>query len=310
MRILLLGGTGFIGSRVVEPLLRAGHEVAVVHRGQHPVPSGSVSLLADRRESGSLTVALGTFNPEALIDLIAYTVADVDQVLPALPGQLHRLTLISSGDVYAAYGAFLGQEPPAPSAGPAPESGALRRGRYPYRNQAPFPDDVLHDYDKILVEERYRDRSPVPVTTLRLPMVYGPGDPHYRVAAEITRLRNAPRGVLELHPDEAAWRCTRGYADDVAAAIALATTHSKALGRTYNVGEPDALTTREWLAAIARAIESPTIIRESPTAVPSLPANWTVSVVSATGRIRRELRYLEPVGRVDGVRRTARAATA
>jgi nucleoside-diphosphate-sugar epimerase len=308
MRILLLGGSGFIGSRVAEHLLLSGHEVAVVHRGGRPVPPGSVSLLADCRESGRLTTALATFHPEALIDLIAYAVTDVDRVLAALTGQLRRLTLISSGDVYSAYGAFLGQEPPPPNAEPAPESGALRRSRYPYRTQASSPDDVRHDYDKILVEERYRDRSPAPVTTLRLPMVYGPGDPHQRVAADIARLRDAPGGVLELYPDEAAWRCTRGYADDVAAAIALATTHPEALGRTYNVGELDALTTREWLAAIAQAIEAPTVIRESPTALPSLPANWTLSVLSATDRIRRELGYVEPVGRVEAVRRTARAA--
>jgi nucleoside-diphosphate-sugar epimerase len=310
MRVLLLGGTGFIGRRVVEHLLLTKHEVAVVHRGRQPVPPGSVSLLVDGRELRPLTAALAAFDPEAVIDMIAYTVADVTRILPALPGGLRRLTLISSGDVYAAYGAFLEQEPPPTNPEPASEDGALRRSRYPYRSRAPAPDDMLHDYDKILVEQRYRDGSTAPVTMLRLPMVYGPDDPHQRVAADLRRLRDAPDGLLQLHPLEAAWRCTRGYLDDVAAAIALATTHSEALGRTYNLGEPDALTTQEWLAEIAQAAELDIAIRTSGAALPSQPANWTVPVVSATDRIRRELGFLELVGRAEGLRRTVRAAAA
>jgi nucleoside-diphosphate-sugar epimerase len=153
------------------------------------------------------------------------------------------------------------------------------------------------------VEDRYRELSPVPVTTLRLPMVYGPGDPQQRVATDLRRLRDAPGGLLQLHPAEAAWRCTRGYVDDVAAAIVLATAHPAALGRTYNLGEPDALTTQEWLSAIAQAAGVPTVIQASPTAVPSHQANWAVSVVSATHRIRTELGYVEPVGRAEGLRR-------
>jgi nucleoside-diphosphate-sugar epimerase len=310
MRILLLGGTGYIGSRVAEQFLSAGHQVAVVHRGRQSVPPGSVSLIVDRREPGLLTAALAGFHPEALIDMIAYTVTDVDGVLPALPEQLRRVTLISSGDVYQAYGAFLGLEPPPSSPGPAAEGGLLRRSRYPYRGQARSPDDLLHGYDKILVEERYRDHLSVPVTTLRLPMVYGPGDPHQRVAGDLCRLRDAPGGLLQLHPAEAAWRCTRGYVDDVAAAIALATVHPGALGKTYNVGELDPLTTQEWLAAIAQAFDVPAAIRSNPSVAPSHPADWTVSVVSATGLIRNELGYVEPVGRAKGLRRTARAAAA
>ncbi len=273
------------------------------------MPPGSVSFLLDRRDQSRLTAALATFHPEALIDMIAYTVTDVDVLLPALTQQLRHVTLISSGDVYQAYGAFLRLEPPPSSPGPAPEAGELRRSRYPYRSRALSPDDLLHDYDKILVEERYRDHSPVPVTTLRLPMVYGPGDPHGRVAANVRRLRDAPEG-LYLNSAEAAWRCTRGYVDDVAAAIAVATVHPDALGRTYNIGESDALTTQEWLTALAQAFDLPATIHPSPMIAPSHPADWSVSVVSATSRIRTELAFVEPVGRTTGLRRCVSVAAA
>jgi nucleoside-diphosphate-sugar epimerase len=241
----------------------------------------------------------------------AYASGDVDQAGAALDGPLQRVTVISSGDVYATYGAFLGQEPPPPDpTAPIPETGALRSGRYPYRAQASGPDDLRHDYDKILVEAGYRARSPVPVTVLRLPIVYGPGDPHRRVATDLARLRDAPGGVLELHPQEAAWRCTRGYVDDVAAAIGLATTHPQALGQTYNLGEPDALSTREWLGAISQLGGIATEVRETPAAAPSLPVRWTVSLTVRTDRIRAELGYVEPIGRAEGLPRTVRAAAA
>lgn len=308
MRIVLLGSTGFIGAHVAEHLLLAGHAVAVVHRGHRPVPADAVSLIADRGEPGPLCAALETFRPDALVDMIAYTAADADQVLAVLPSQLRRLTVVSSGDVYASYGAFLGHEPPPQSPDPSPETGTLRGGRYPYRAQSTSPADVRYGYDKILVEERYRGRSPVSVTILRLPMVYGPDDPNQRVAQAMARLRDATGGVLEIHPEEAAWRCTRGYVLDVAAAIALATTHPAALGRIYNVGEQDPWTTRRWLESIARCMQSSTAVRESPDAAPAFPACWSVSVVAATDRIRMELGYVEPVGRTEGIRRSVEAA--
>jgi nucleoside-diphosphate-sugar epimerase len=304
MRLLLIGGTGFIGARVAEQLLREGHQVAVVHRGrQRPAP-GTLSIVVDRRDSEALARVTATFEPDGIIDLIAFSVADVDQALAALPRRLVRLTVISSGDVYAAYGAFRGLEPPPPDLDAATEDSALRRSRYPYRAHRATSGDFLHDYDKILVEERYRLGSPAPVTILRLPMVYGCRDPHRRVGADVERLRAAPGGVLTLHPAEAEWRCTRGYVEDVARAIGLATTHPRALGRTYNVGEQDALTTAAWLTAMADAIGSPTRIVSVPSASPSQPADWSMPVVTTSDRIRRELGYAEPVGRAEGLRRS------
>jgi nucleoside-diphosphate-sugar epimerase len=304
MRLLLLGGTGFIGGRVAEQLLRDGHEVAVVHRGRQAPPRGAVSLIVNREDTDPLAEALAAFRPTAIVDMIAYTVRDAERLLAALPAGLQSLTVISSGDVYAAYGAFRGLDLRPEQPGPASEDDALRRSRYPYRSDATPGDELLHDYDKILVEERYQRESPVPVTILRLPMVYGPGDPHGRLDAEVARLRGAPGGVLELHPDEAGWRCTRGYVEDVALAVGLAATHPGAAGRTYNVGEAEALTTVEWLTSIATAIGSHARIVSTGSAAPSQSVDWSVPVITATDRIRRELGFVELVGRPEGLRRT------
>ena len=304
MRIVLVGGTGFIGARLAGQLLAAGHAVAVIHGGRHRVPPRAHSLIADRRDPASLRTALADFRPEALVDLIAYTVGDVEELVPVLPESLGVLTLISSGDVYQSYGAFLDLEPAASFTQSATEDSPLRRSRYPYRAQAATPGDMLHDYDKILVESRYRELSPVPITTVRLPMVYGPGDPQGRVSGDLRRLREAPGGVLQVDPVEARWRCTRGYVEDVAGAIALATVHPAARGQTYNVGEEDAPTVEEWLTAISRASGVPTRVRADGGVRPSGHQDWTVSLVTRTDRIRQELGYVEPIGRTEALNRT------
>ena len=141
----------------------------------------------------------------------------------------------------------------------------------------------------------------VPVAVLRLPMVYGPGDPQERVAGPLARLSGG--GTVRLNAAESAWRCTRGYVEDIAAGIALAAVH-EAAGGTYNLGEPEALSEREWLEAIATAAAIDCEVIADPEVAPSLAANWEVSLVSETGRIRSELGYREPIGRLEGLRRS------
>jgi nucleoside-diphosphate-sugar epimerase len=303
----VLGGTGFIGRHVVAGFCRKGLEVAALHRGRTPVPPGCESLIADRREPTSLAAAIAGYRPDVLVDMLGYAERDAMTLAGALPPRLGRLVVVSSGDVYATYGAFLGHEPPPATAGPINEQGALRSHHFPYRNQADHADDLRYDYDKILVEKKLRELAPCPVTIVRLPMVYGPGDPQRRVQAEVERFQ-AHAGDRTLSAAEAAWRCTRGFVEDVADAIVLAGFAPGAAGQTYNVGEPDALSQREWLELIGRAAGWPGRVLSDPGTPPSMPADWSVSLVTSTLRIREQLGYSEAVGREEGVRRTVRTA--
>jgi nucleoside-diphosphate-sugar epimerase len=80
---------------------------------------------------------------------------------------------------------------------PAPrQDRALRAQRFPYRAQAASPADFRYSYEKILVEESFGTHSPVPVTVLRLPMVYGPGDAQERASGRSTAACVAPRDPL------------------------------------------------------------------------------------------------------------------
>jgi nucleoside-diphosphate-sugar epimerase len=305
MRITLLGGTGFIGHHVTSWLVEAGQDVSVIHRGQTPARLPGVrSLIADRHDPSLLRHTLSAAAPAVLIDMTAYSGDDMSRLLAALPTSLERLVLISSGDVYWTYATFLGLDSALPPARPLDEDAPLREQRYPYRPRANDPDDLLYQYDKIEVERVARSDAGVPVTILRLPMVYGPGDRQQRVGGYLERFRTGVE-LLRLNAAEAAWRCTRGYVEDVAWAIQLAALDPRAAGEIFNLGETDALSQAEWVRAIATAADWRGRVIPDPAEPPTLAANWEIPLLANSGRIRRVLGFHERVGRDEGLRRTS-----
>jgi nucleoside-diphosphate-sugar epimerase len=173
---------------------------------------------------------------------------------------------------------------------------------FPYRRHARGPEDLLYSYEKILVERAANAWTQGATTVLRLPMVYGPNDRQRRVARYVDRLRGAV-GRMRLNAAEASWRCTRGYVEDVAAAISLAALNEAAAGHVFNLGERETLTELEWVRAIATAIGWDGELLGDPGVPPSQKANWNADLIVDTGRIRNLLRYDEFVGPEEALRR-------
>lgn len=75
MKIVALGGTGFLSSAVVDAARAAGHDVVVVSRGDSGTPPEGVAWLrADRDDAGALGAAVADVHPDAVIDSCGYTV--------------------------------------------------------------------------------------------------------------------------------------------------------------------------------------------------------------------------------------------
>lgn len=97
MRLLVLGGTIFLGRAVVDAALARGHDVAILHRGRHPAhrPGDVEELLADR--DGGLDV-LGGRTFDAVVDSCGYVPRVVADSAERLAGAHH--TFVSSISVY------------------------------------------------------------------------------------------------------------------------------------------------------------------------------------------------------------------
>jgi nucleoside-diphosphate-sugar epimerase len=305
MRILLLGGTRFIGPCLAERLTTLGHEVAVFHRGQtnSPLPPGVPQILGDRRNLPAHTADFRRYSPDVVVDLIAFTAQDGRSLISTFRGLAGRSVVLSSGDVYRAYGVFTGLEPGPPEPTPLREDAPLRQILYVHRTAMSGPKDPWYDYEKILVEREVLGDPGLPGTILQLPMVYGPGDYQHRLAPYLKRMIDGRR-VIVLDEGLAGWRCLRGYAADVAAAVALAVTEPGASGRVYNVAEPTAYTEAEWVARIAGVAGWGGKIVTAPRGRLSVPFNTDQDLVTDSGRIRAELGYREVVAPVEALRQT------
>jgi nucleoside-diphosphate-sugar epimerase len=162
------------------------------------------------------------------------------------------------------------------------------------------------DYDKIAVEETVLNSPDIAGTVLRLPMVYGPGDPLHRLFPLLKRFGDGRCSML-IADDLAAWRGPRGDVENVAHAIAMAATSERPVGRVYNVCEEPALSELEWQMRIAAQAKWPGRIvvlpRERTPKHLLQPGNAAQHVVVSSARIRAELHYEETVDQDEALRR-------
>lgn len=304
MRVLVLGGTGLTGPYVVRRLARIGHDVTVFHRGRHEaeMPAGVRRIHGDL---GSPPTELGRLRPDVVIHMMALTEADAMHFLDLFATTAGRAIVISSCDVYRAFGCLHRHESGQPDPVPLAEDAPLRESRYPYRNKT-LPDTDTQNYDKILVERALLSQNLLPVTILRYPAVYGPRDPHSRFRSWLQQM--AAGNEIAVQEDYARWRWTHGYVEDAAEAVVLAATSERAAGRIYNVGEartPTALARLEELARVigwsGRFVVAPAV--DLPEAQ-RLPHDFTHHVAIDSARIRSELGYEETVSPDEAWRRT------
>jgi 2'-hydroxyisoflavone reductase len=99
MRILIVGGTSFVGRAVANAALDAGHDVTVINRGQTPsdLPANVTRLVGDRHGDMS---ALADLTFDATVDAIAYRPVDVDVLAQALGSRGGHHIQISSISAY------------------------------------------------------------------------------------------------------------------------------------------------------------------------------------------------------------------
>lgn len=165
LRILILGGTGFIGPHQVRYALGRGHKVTVFNRGRHPQDwPGEVEELTGDRNAGDLKALEGRDwdvcidNPTAL----PFWVRDAGRVLA---GKVKQYVFISTISAYAA------NDKPADESAPL----AVYKGADAYAERS--IDNGLYGPLKALSEaEAAKQFGAGAVTIIRPGLIVGPGD--------------------------------------------------------------------------------------------------------------------------------------
>ena len=250
MKMLVTGGTGFLGSHLVERLLAQGHEVRALARR-----TSNVSLL----ESEDVEVVYGDVEDfESLveaasgIDVVFHAAGRVtpgwgrweqfhgaivkgtENMLAASAGAgCSRFLYVSTGGVY----------------GEACEGGAAACEATPcHITRCP---DTYYESAKLQAEEAVfdnHDQGRLQVSVVRPPAVYGPRDK--LVADRLFRHVSAP---IVVWPEEAEPLYSVVYVTDVVECMVLAATSDRAVGQLYNVAPPGGIRMHDFAAAMMRA---------------------------------------------------------
>ena len=245
MRILVIGGTQFMGRETVERLLGRGHDVSVLHRRDHNDFGDGVvrNLKADRADLDAMSRILGNGAFEAVLDF-AYdwekgtTEAQVEAAARSCGDGLVRYVFISSAAVYAG-----GRD--------QREDAALAPADHPM----PYVQHKVTAERALLAMHR---ESGFPVTIFRPPFVHGPRQPFYREAFFWDRLLDGRPVIL---PDGGDTPMPWVFVSDVAEACVRAIEVPGAVGETFNVGHVEPVTQRTWVEALARtAGVEPTLV--------------------------------------------------
>jgi len=305
MKILVIGGTGFIGSQVVKLLAEKGNDITIFHRGN--TKSDYKEILGERKNLADFKDQFKKLKPQIVIDVINYTEQNAADLMQSFRGIAERVVVLSSQDVYRAFGRIWGQEDENIEPVPIVENAPLRSKTYYYRDLAENEQDLKYNYSKLLVEKTVTNDAELAATILRLPMVYGIGDHKHRFFDLIKRMDDK-RPYILLSDDAASWRWTRGYVENVAEAITIAATDERAKNQIYNVGEKDALKEREWIELLAKEIgwRGEILVLQRDLMKELLEGNFILSqdIFVDTSKIINELNFTETVSRSEAIKRT------
>jgi nucleoside-diphosphate-sugar epimerase len=306
MKALVIGGSGFLGQSLLDGLVKEGHSVTCFHRTPSSVPYPFADVVAERvGERCDLPRFAPELSCDVVIDMVCANGDDFRHLVNAFAGYTCRLVMLSSADVYRAYAIMNGWIDGQIQSTPLRENSMFRTNRYPYRRNGGL---LYRYYDKILVEEAAQESSELPTTTLRIPVVYGPGELHCFFRWYIAQMK---RGVASIPFDDEArdWKGCWGYVENVASAVVAAAATVFNNHRVYNIADTWTPTHYAFLAALGEAIgwsgelhalSRKELPREALLPVSNPAQHWDLD----TARIRTELKFIEPVPAREALART------
>src|ERR1700729_3643310 len=240
-RIVIIGATGHIGTYLVPRLVRRGHEVVAISRGERdPYVSGaewrSVQLVAADREAEDAAGVFGEriagLEADAVVDMLCFTPESAQQLVDAL--RPSRPLLVRCGTIWV--------------------HGVAHR--VPVTEDEPRTAYGEYGTGKAAIEallQRETLAGGVPAVVLHPGHISGPGWPVITPAGNLdpaawTRLATGQPLAL---PDNGLGVLNHVHADDVAQAFERAMSRPAAIGASFHVVAEQAMTLRGLAAGAA-----------------------------------------------------------
>ncbi|MGA9769255.1 MAG: NAD-dependent epimerase/dehydratase family protein [Blastocatellia bacterium] len=231
MKVLVIGGTGYIGSHTVEELVRRGHDVSIFARGNKParIPE-DVSLIKGDRHNREDLARARSLRFDAIIDINAYTREETQTVINLFDGLLSRFVHLST------------------------VSACQHTSPLPFDENDPLVTDPTdsYGYNKAECERALRwahTKSGFPFVSIRPVVVFGPRDDKSR---ENYYLKRIIAGDPIIVPDGGAVPVFAIFVKDLSAVLANALTAEKAAGNAYHLIQSEVVSIDNHIANIAR----------------------------------------------------------
>ncbi len=223
VKILVMGGTRFVGKPLVALLQQAGHELTLLTRGRNPVPAGVEHLSGDRGSDEGLAALEGR-RFEVIVDSSGRSLDDSRRVLERTGAPAHRFVYVSSAGVYA------------------------DSELWPLDEESPT-DPASRHAGKAETEAWLREEG-IPFTSFRPTYIVGPGNYNPVESWFFDRIVHGRPVPL---PGDGSTITQLGHVSDLAAAMARCIDVEAAANRIYNCSGAQGVTFRGLVAAAARA---------------------------------------------------------
>ena len=207
MRILIMGGTRFIGVYLTKELVKQGHEVVLFNRGNKPAPiEGIKQIHGDRKDATQLKEKLASENFEAIFDNNGRELSDTQPLIEIFKDQLKHFVYVSSAGVY------------------------LKSGQMPHIEGEEVDPNSRHKGK--FATESYLEKSGIPWTSIRPSYIYGPQNYNDLEAWFFDRIvRNRPIPI----PSNGLHITQFGHIQDLVTAMAAVLGNEQAIGQIYNI---------------------------------------------------------------------------
>ena len=223
VKILVMGGTRFVGKPLVAQLLSEGHQLTLFTRGKNPVPAGVEHLCGDRSSAEGLAALQGR-SFDVIVDSSGRTLDDSRAVIERTGAPSHRFLYVSSAGVYA------------------------DSELWPLTEDSPTDPQSRHSGK--LDTEAWLSAEKIPFTSFRPTYIVGAGNYNPVESWFFDRIVHGRPVPL---PGDGTTITQLGHVNDLAAAMALSLGVDAAANRVYNCSSVQGITFRGLVAAAARA---------------------------------------------------------